>query len=106
MPSSRIHVSSVTNCSPPPLLNFTSTMTASTSVASAPLTAVTRLRLPGSSSPTTAAASGSQRTIDRDTSGALDEEVEADRDDAEQQQRGVRAQEARLRRAHRGRAGA
>ena len=46
-----------------------------------------------------AAASGSQRRIERYTSGALDKEVEADGDDAEEQQRGVRAQEPGLGRA-------
>src|SRR6478735_1240504 len=48
-----------------------------------------------------ATASGSQSRIERFTSRALDQEVEADGDDAEQQQGGVRAQEPGLGRAHR-----
>src|SRR5436309_828716 len=102
MPSSRIQGSFVTNCGPTwPVLNCASTAIDRPSVASAPATVPARAARPGSSAPTNAAAAGSQIMIDRCTSARLDQEVEGQAREADENQRRIRAQEARLDRAHR-----
>src|SRR4051794_36434045 len=76
-------------------------------VPSAPSTASTRAKAPGSSMPRNPAAAGSQRGMEsgRVTGSGLQEEVEDHGAEADEQQRRVGAQEAGLQGAHRGRAG-
>src|SRR3954464_2470449 len=100
MPSSRIHATSVTKSGP--WSNWTSTAIESPSVASAPATYAARAARPGSRAPSSAEAAGSQIRIERGTSARLDQEVEGQRGEAEQDERRVEAQVARLDRAHRG----
>src|SRR3954454_1630364 len=106
MPSSLIQWSFVTNCGPPPGSNCASTAIDRPSVTSAPETAPARAARPGNRAPNSADAAGSQMRIERCTSARLDQEVEGETGEAEQHQRRVRAQEARLERPHRGAAGA
>src|SRR4051812_44341862 len=64
--------------------------------------------LPGTSAPTRDSASGAKSRMEREivtASAGGDEEVEGEAGEPQQQQRGVRAQEAGLDRAHGGRGG-
>src|SRR5882724_5958496 len=96
MPSSLIQWSLVANCSSPPVSNCTSTAIDSPSVARAPATAPARAARPGSRAPNSAEAAGSQIRIDRCTSARLDQEVEGQPGEAEEDERRVDAQVARL----------
>src|SRR5882672_8967972 len=98
MPSSEIHVSFVTNCSPLwPVLKSASSAIDRPSVTSDPASAAVRAVRPGNSEPTKTEAAGSQSRIERCMPSArLDQEVEADRGQAEQHERCVDPQEPGL----------
>src|SRR3954451_24480023 len=110
MPRSLIHTWSVTSCRPRAARSKSAiAQIDQAKVASAPSSVTARPAMPGSSRPSSAAAAGSQRGMERGRltrSLGLQEEVEDHQAGAEQQQRGVGAQEARLQRPDGGRAGA